>query len=180
VRPSPGLAVMDISNRPSLVRPDQAQLVPLAPSATSEGATVLDRLLTVLEDQCGAGWVRGRVAIVLNETPERISPSSLSSYIRPRVRAGHSLELRGRILRLVGVLVVVPLIWGCESGPYGCPPAEGSARSVTTGAQPVAAVDPCPPGTSDGSMFGLPVYILSTPAAQPGVTIAIQRPFAAP
>src|SRR5262249_51407984 len=43
----------------------------------------------------------------------------------------------------------------------------------------VAAVDPCPPGTSDGSMFGLPVYILSTPAAQPGVTMAIQRRFAA-
>jgi hypothetical protein len=84
-----------------------------------------------------------------------------------------------RILRLVVVPIVALLICACESTGYGCPPVEGNRGNPTAGAQPMASVDPCPPGTSDGSMTGT-VYVLTAPAAGPGVTTAIQRRFAAP
>jgi hypothetical protein len=87
-------AVLDVSDRPSLAGLDQAGLVLLAASATLEGAVELDRVITVLEEQRGVDWVRRRVAVVLNGTRERISPSIISSYIGPRVRAVHSLDWR--------------------------------------------------------------------------------------
>lgn len=88
------LAVLDLNNRPSLTRLDDARLVLLAASATLEGAAELDRMLSVLEELRGAGWVRERVAVVLNRTRQGISPSTLSSYIGPRVRAVHFMERR--------------------------------------------------------------------------------------